>query len=108
VLSDLAESTEPENRIIVQFTDGSTRVYGLYKAKDGREWLLKTSDREELFELSSYLGSRLGEQLVVDKLIKTEATEDEVDASDASEVSQEKPSEADGGDSLVESEETEL
>jgi hypothetical protein len=87
-LADLAESSEPENHISVQFADGSTRDYDLYKAKDGGEWLVKVSDREELFELSSYLGSRLGEQLVVDKLIKTEVSEEEAEISEASESSE--------------------
>lgn len=126
-LADLAESSEPENHISVQFADGSTRDYDLYKAKNGGEWLVKVSDREELFELSSYLGSRLGEQLVVDKLIKTEAPEEAVEISEAAENSEasgasdvietsEAPEvskvvesdQADGSDEEVENEETEL
>ncbi|MGZ0656738.1 DUF4340 domain-containing protein [Coraliomargarita sp. W4R72] len=87
-LTELAQSSEPVNQITLQLTDGSSRSYQFFESKEGDEWLIQVSDREAIFEVSSYLGSRFGEQMVAEKLIKElEPKEEEAAASEHAEAS---------------------
>ncbi|MDQ8209413.1 DUF4340 domain-containing protein [Coraliomargarita sp. SDUM461003] len=79
--ADLVDGKDAMNHIHLQLRDGkqpqgiSERTYQVYKAKEGGGHFVTVSDREEWFEVSAYLGGRLGEQLVADKLVKVnEAT----------------------------------
>lgn len=89
--ADLVESEEPINTITLQLSDGSERSYQVFKATEGSEHLVKVSDREEWFEVTSSLGGRLGEQFVADKLVTADEAmaEEDVDSAEEEEASSE-------------------
>lgn len=66
----LPEAIEPVNTITLELAGGETRSYEVYHEDAGDEHWLKVSDREEYFEISSYLGGRFGEHFAADKLIE--------------------------------------
>ena len=61
------------------------RTYRFFKAKEGDDYILAVSDREELFEISQYTGNRIIENLNPGSLIqKPEPEQDEDSAIDDS------------------------
>ncbi|MDQ8194475.1 DUF4340 domain-containing protein [Coraliomargarita sp. SDUM461004] len=69
-LTELAKSEEAANQITLQLTDGRSRSYQFFESKEGEMWLIQVSDHDAIFEVSSYLGSRFGEQMLAEKLVK--------------------------------------
>ena len=65
----VADTAAPVREISVSYADKS-RTYQFYNAKEDDLYVLKVSDRDELFEVSSYTGNQITENLSAVKLIQ--------------------------------------
>ncbi len=75
-LEEASDGNGPVKEIIVSYGDGD-RIYQFYKAAEGDDYILKVSDRDELFEISQYSGNRIIENIGRESLIQQPEPEED-------------------------------